>query len=136
MKSLEEANMYLAEDRILCLEIFSRIGKRYSLAYVPDAYSMVDPVTSLTRFLGQRRRWINGSWFALQYVLKSNDQAKQSDHKKHYWDLILFQFSMQWARLGRFLTYFAIALYFAVLYILLGQFLGNSNLSNKQIFLF
>ena len=29
---------------------------------------MVDPVTSLTRLFGQRRRWINGSWFAFNYV--------------------------------------------------------------------
>lgn len=28
----------------------------------------MDPVTSLTRLLGQRRRWINGSWFAFNYV--------------------------------------------------------------------
>lgn len=35
--NIEEANMYLAEDRILCLEIYSRIGKRYSLKYIPDA---------------------------------------------------------------------------------------------------
>jgi len=34
---IEEANMYLAEDRILCLEIYSRIGKSYFLKYIPDA---------------------------------------------------------------------------------------------------
>jgi chitin synthase len=73
MRSIEEANMYLAEDRILCLEIFSRMGKRFFLTYVPDAYSMVDPVTSLPRMHGQRRRWINGSWFALDYVLRHSD---------------------------------------------------------------
>ena len=63
--SLEESNMYLAEDRILCLGIHS-LG--YDLSYLPDAESSVDPVTSLTRLLGQRRRWINGSWFAFNYV--------------------------------------------------------------------
>lgn len=57
--------MYLAEDRIMCLGIHS-LG--YDLDYLPDAGSTVDPVTSLTRLLGQRRRWINGSWFAFNYV--------------------------------------------------------------------
>jgi chitin synthase len=80
MKSLEEANMYLAEDRILCLEIYSRIGKRYFLSYVPDAYSMVDPVISTSGLHGQRRRWINGTWFALQYVLANRDQIEKSKH--------------------------------------------------------
>lgn len=57
--------MYLAEDRIMCLGIHA-LG--YDLDYLPDAESTVDPVTSLTRLLGQRRRWINGSWFAFNYV--------------------------------------------------------------------
>ena len=63
--SLEDSNMYLAEDRIMCLGIHA-LG--YTLDYLPDAESHVDPVTSLTRLLGQRRRWINGSWFAFNYV--------------------------------------------------------------------
>ena len=63
--SLEDSNMYLAEDRIMCLGIHA-LG--YDLEYLPDAESSVDPVTSLTRLLGQRRRWINGSWFAFNYV--------------------------------------------------------------------
>jgi chitin synthase len=65
--------MYLAEDRILCLGIHS-LG--YTLDYLPDAESLVDPVTSLTRLLGQRRRWINGSWFAFNYV---HDHSYESD---------------------------------------------------------
>lgn len=63
--SLEDSNMYLAEDRILCLGIHA-LG--YDLHYLPDSESSVDPVTSLTKLLGQRRRWINGSWFAFNYV--------------------------------------------------------------------
>ena len=63
--SLEDSNMYLAEDRIMCLGIHS-LG--YDLDYLPDAQSTVDPVTSLTRLMGQRRRWITGSWFAFNYV--------------------------------------------------------------------
>jgi len=49
----------------MCLGIHA-LG--YDLAYLPDAESYVDPVTSLTRLMGQRRRWINGSWFAFNYV--------------------------------------------------------------------
>lgn len=36
----------------------------YRLAYIPDAISDVDPVKSVHRLMGQRKRWINGSMFA------------------------------------------------------------------------
>ncbi len=63
--------MYLAEDRILCLKIFCGKDKNYYLKYVPNAWSWVDAVMDLITFIGQRRRWINGSWFALDYVLEN-----------------------------------------------------------------
>lgn len=69
--TLEEANMYLAEDRVMCLGIHA-LG--YDLAYLPDAQSTVDPVTSLAKMMGQRRRWINGSWFAFEYVLSHSSE--------------------------------------------------------------
>jgi chitin synthase len=69
IKDLQEANMYLAEDRILCLKIYSKFNRNYSLSYIPNSTALVDPVTTLTNMMGQRRRWINGSWFALEYVL-------------------------------------------------------------------
>lgn len=44
--------MYLAEDRILCLHIFAMKDKRYKLMYLPNAFSEVDPVTSLAKLIG------------------------------------------------------------------------------------
>lgn len=57
--------MNLAEDRILCMGIYK---SGYSLAYLPDAYSEVDPIMTLHSMFGQRRRWINGSFFAFEKV--------------------------------------------------------------------
>ena len=51
--------MYLAEDRILCLRIYARPGEKYTLKYIPDAWAEVDPVTSLGKLMGQRRRCNN-----------------------------------------------------------------------------
>ena len=66
--SVQKANMFLAEDRILCLEIFTR--KNFTLKYIPDSECVTDPVKYLVALMKQRRRWINGSWFALNYVFK------------------------------------------------------------------
>ena len=37
-----EANEYLAEDRIMCLQIYIKKQDRYTLAYVPDAKAFTD----------------------------------------------------------------------------------------------
>lgn len=44
--------MYLAEDRILCLSLFTHFNEKYTLKYVPRAHAMVDPIMNLTAFLG------------------------------------------------------------------------------------
>ncbi len=40
------------------------------LQYLPDAFASVDPMKSLQDLLGQRKRWINGSFFAFSKVKK------------------------------------------------------------------
>jgi chitin synthase len=64
--------MFQAEDRILCLKIYTSISDdkthSFKLGYVPDAKVRVDAMKSLLDLLLQRKRWINGSWFALKYV--------------------------------------------------------------------
>ena len=42
--------------------------KDYTLAFLPDAYSEVDPMKTVHGLLGQRKRWINGSYFAFEKV--------------------------------------------------------------------
>jgi len=36
--------------------------------YLPDAYAVVDSVTNIINLIGQRRRWINGTLYAFDYV--------------------------------------------------------------------
>jgi cellulose synthase/poly-beta-1,6-N-acetylglucosamine synthase-like glycosyltransferase len=38
------------------------------MAYLPDAWATVDPIITLDSLLGQRKRWINGSYFAFEKV--------------------------------------------------------------------
>ena len=42
--------------------------QNYDFAYLPNAKAVVDPASNLINLLGQRRRWINGSWFAFFHV--------------------------------------------------------------------
>jgi cellulose synthase/poly-beta-1,6-N-acetylglucosamine synthase-like glycosyltransferase len=36
----------------------------YDMTFLPDAYAEVDPIKTVHGLLGQRKRWINGSFFA------------------------------------------------------------------------
>jgi len=44
--------MYLAEDRILCLKIYSKFNRRYKLRYIPISHAVVDPVTTIITLMG------------------------------------------------------------------------------------
>jgi cellulose synthase/poly-beta-1,6-N-acetylglucosamine synthase-like glycosyltransferase len=68
---LSKANMYLAEDRILCYELLASANKRWTMKFVAGAVAFVDPVDSLMGLLGQRRRWLNGSLFATMHYLRN-----------------------------------------------------------------
>lgn len=67
--SLFEANMYLAEDRILCFELFAKTDHNFTLHYVRDSIAETDVPETLSDLMKQRRRWINGSFFAMCYAL-------------------------------------------------------------------
>ncbi|PWN42205.1 hypothetical protein IE81DRAFT_290615 [Ceraceosorus guamensis] len=60
-------NMYLAEDRILCFELVAKRGEGWLLKYVKSARASTDVPDKLPAFIGQRRRWLNGSLFAAIY---------------------------------------------------------------------
>ncbi|EQC33166.1 hypothetical protein SDRG_09152 [Saprolegnia diclina VS20] len=64
-----QGNMYLAEDRILCFELLARRNCRWTMQYVKDAIARTDVPTDLVALIGQRRRWLNGSFFALVYTI-------------------------------------------------------------------
>lgn len=64
-----EANEYLAEDRVMCLQIFIKEKSKWFLTFVPDAKAFTDAPERLLVLMKQRRRWMNGSLFAATRVL-------------------------------------------------------------------
>jgi chitin synthase len=74
------ANMYLAEDRILCWELVSKRNCSWILQYVKSATGETDVPTEMADFILQRRRWLNGSFFAAVYSLAHFYQIWRSHH--------------------------------------------------------
>lgn len=65
---MKTSNMYLAEDRILSLAIYCQRNRQYYLKYVPNARAKTDPMKTEADLSLQRRRWINSSVYAFEYV--------------------------------------------------------------------
>jgi chitin synthase len=53
-----------AEDRILCFELVAKAGNRWTLAYVKPSKAETDVPETAVELIGQRRRWLNGSFAA------------------------------------------------------------------------
>ncbi|KAJ3030197.1 UNVERIFIED_CONTAM: Chitin synthase, class 2 [Siphonaria sp. JEL0065] len=107
-ESVAEANMYLAEDRILCFELCMKKDKSWLLKYVKSAKAETDVPTELHDLISQRRRWLNGSFFAAVYAIYNWMRIAESTHS----------------------TFRKWALYFEFVYIIIGLFFQWFNIGN------
>lgn len=101
---LYNENIYLAEDRILCMGIHKN---ERDIIFMPDAYAEVDPIKTVNGLMGQRKRWINGSQFAFEKVQKEMKNTTSPSMA-----VVDFFLKMQifYLNLSNFLVYFAPAL--------------------------
>ncbi|KAF9159647.1 Chitin synthase, class 2 [Actinomortierella ambigua] len=111
------ANMYLAEDRILCFELVAKRGGEWLLKYVKSAVGETDVPDSVPEFISQRRRWLNGSFFAAIYALVHCMDIWRSDHnflRKMWFHLDFFynfiSIVFSWFAIGNmYLTFYYLA---------------------------
>ncbi|GAA5915714.1 chitin synthase CHS2 [Sporobolomyces salmoneus] len=110
---LTTSNMYLAEDRILCFELIAKRGESWVLKYVKSAAGETDVPDTVAEFINQRRRWLNGSFFASTYALTHTMQLFRTQHsrKQVFFLLIqaiynLFQVVFAWFGLGNYAIFF------------------------------
>jgi chitin synthase len=74
------ANMYLAEDRILCYELVTKKQSKWVLRYVKGSTGETDVPDGICKFISQRRRWLNGSFFAAVYTIWHFGRIWRSKH--------------------------------------------------------
>lgn len=110
------SNMYLAEDRILCYELVAKRGCSWLLRYCKSARAETDVPEGLAEFILQRRRWLNGSFFAAIYALVHFPKIWGSAHSIGRKLCLHVEFFYQFINL--IVSWFSIGSYFLVFRIL------------------
>ncbi|KAF9316950.1 Chitin synthase, class 1 [Podila horticola] len=110
------ANMYLAEDRILCFELVAKRNSAWVLQYVKSAYGETDVPSTVAEFISQRRRWLNGSFFASVYALVHSMDIWRSDHSTAR--KLFFHVEFFYSFVSLFFSWFALANFYLTFYIL------------------
>ncbi|KAK5163216.1 Chitin synthase, class 2 [Saxophila tyrrhenica] len=113
------ANMYLAEDRILCWELVAKRNEQWVLKYVKSATGETDVPDAIPEFISQRRRWLNGAFFAAVYSLLHFKQVWTTDHTIGRKILLHIEFIYQFVQL--LFTFFSLGNFYLTFYFIAGS---------------
>jgi len=106
---------FLAEDRIMSQEIM-RLGTKpsYLLRFVKGAKALTEGQDEFVKLIQQRRRWINGSWFALIKVLRKGQLLRDvCFHSQHSpVQKVLFVFQNLYMLIVMLMTWFSVGIFF------------------------
>lgn len=133
------ANMYLAEDRILCYELVAKRGCDWVLKYVKSASAETDVPDRIEELVLQRRRWLNGSFFAAVYAQAHALQIWRSAHSLAR--KLMFHLEFLYQLVSLLFSWFSLGNFFLVFWILTSS-IGESALGFapgkvlSQIFLY
>lgn len=119
------ANMYLAEDRILCWELVAKRQEQWVLRFVKSAVGETDVPDSVPEFISQRRRWLNGAFFAAVYSLIHFRQVWRTDHTTGRKILLQIEFIYQFVQLV--FTFFSLANFYLTFYFVAGSLGDKKN---------
>ncbi|MCJ1475119.1 Chitin synthase, class 2 [Lambiella insularis] len=100
-------NMFLAEDRILCFELVAKAGSKWHLSYVKMSKGETDVPEGPAELIGQRRRWLNGSFAATLYALIHFPRMYKSGH--NLIRMFFFHVQLLYNVISVILTWFSLA---------------------------
>lgn len=115
--SIFRKNMFLAEDRILCFEVVFKRGEKWHLTYIKPSKAETDVPTTISDLIGQRRRWLNGSFAAGIYSILHFGRIYQS--KQGPINMIGLHFQFLYNLLSQFLSWFNLGCYYLTITIII-----------------
>ncbi|EJU02992.1 glycosyltransferase family 2 protein [Dacryopinax primogenitus] len=125
-----EANMYLAEDRILCWELVTKRDCSWILHYVKSAYATTDVPEKVPELISQRRRWLNGSFFAAIHATMHFAYIYRSSHNilQKAW----IHIEMLYQTFNLIFSWFALANFY-ISFIILTQSMEDLNITGIHV---
>ncbi|POY74474.1 hypothetical protein BMF94_2473 [Rhodotorula taiwanensis] len=114
--SLWTKNMYLAEDRILCWELVAKRGSAWVLHYQRSAYAVTDVPDRIPDLIAQRRRWLNGSFFAGIHSSYHFGYLYRSDHS--FMRKLWLHVELFYQTYNMLFAWFSLANWYIIMYIL------------------
>ena len=115
------ANMYLAEDRILCNELVLQANEAWVLHYECGAQASTDTPATLQALIKQRRRWLNGSLFAqINYIGQFVSRIGATRHP--WWRKCVLSLQVLYMACMALVTWFSPGLLFLSLLVVLRAF--------------
>jgi chitin synthase len=101
------SHFLVAEDRILCFELVAKAGEKWHLAYVKASKAETDVPETAAELIGQRRRWLNGSFAASVYAIANFYEMYHSGH--NIFRLFFFHIQMLYNILSLVFSWFSLA---------------------------
>ncbi|MCJ1224089.1 Chitin synthase, class 2 [Toensbergia leucococca] len=122
-------NMFLAEDRILCFELVVKAGSKWKLTYVKASKGETDVPEGAPEFIGQRRRWLNGSFAASIYSLMHFGKMYGSGHS--FVRMFFFHIQLLYNIFSVILSWFALASFWLTTTVIM-DLVGQPSPQNKN----
>jgi len=112
-----------AEDRILCFELVTKRNQSWLLKYVKSAKAETDVPDKVDEFISQRRRWLNGSFFAGFHALTHWYFIFRSGHNILRKMLLCLLFLYNFIQLA--FSWFGLSFFYLTFYFLLSSQFGT-----------
>lgn len=122
-------NMFLAEDRILCFELVAKAGSKWHLTYVKASKGETDVPEGAAEFIGQRRRWLNGSFAASIYSLMHFSRMYKSGH--NLIRMFFFHIQMLYNIVSVLLSWFSLAAFWLTTKVIM-DLVGQPSATNNN----
>ena len=129
------ANMYLAEDRVLCFSMVAKRDRNWTCHYDSGAVATTDTPSSLVGLIKQRRRWLNGAFFSLLYYLRNFHRfATEASHSvpRLAWMTVEFMYQV----LQLLMNWFSAGSMFLILVIIFGVTVQEWEIGDELLYVF